>query len=202
MTSLINCEICLTCSYSGISQIGLQEIESHLLKFGTVVCDRAIFIEVERYFKIVALDFFADVCYNRVSTLKTKGGFSMSRYYRSNSYERMQVVGVILLFVVCIAIAVARPINKISDIRTIEGTVTEKTTKRKGDDDKYLVFIADESGNVNTLEITDSLLKWRFNSSDVYAGIEEGKTYSFEVGGSRLPILSWYPNIYSYTEIE
>ena len=93
----------------------------------------------------------------------------MSRYYRSNSYERMQVVGVILLFVVCIAIAVARPINKISDIRTIEGTVTEKTTKRKGDDDKYLVFIADESGNVNTLEITDSLLKWRFNSSDVYA---------------------------------
>ena len=42
----------------------------------------------------------------------------------------------------------------------------------------------------------------RFNSSDMYAEIEVGKTYKFEVGGSRNELWSWYPNIYKYEEVE
>ena len=94
----------------------------------------------------------------------------------------------------------ARPINKITNIRTITGTVTEKTTKRTGKTDKYIVFIDDGSGQAITLEVTDALLRLRFNSSDVWGNIEVGKTYDFEVGGSRIEIFSWYPNIYEFQE--
>ncbi len=166
-----------------------------------------------------SIDFFNDVCYNgstgtkitsqHLATLSakniTKRGFGMSYYYSGygrRSWDPKLVLSVGLI-VVCVLICIARPINKVSDIRTIEGTVTEKTVKRSDDEDKYLVFVQQTTsgGGLISLEITDSLLYGRFNSSDVYAGIEVGKTYSFEVGGSRVPILSWYPNIYSYEEI-
>lgn len=92
-----------------------------------------------------------------------------------------------------------RPINKACNIRDITVTVTDKTVKNNSYESKYLVFTKDQNGGVATFEITDSLFKGRFNSSDVYAGIEIGKTYTFTVGGSRVEFLSWYPNIYKYT---
>jgi len=67
----------------------------------------------------------------------------MSHYY--SGYGRWdwdpKLVFYVGFFVVCILICIARPINKASDIRTIEGTVTEKTVKRSDDEDKYLVFV-------------------------------------------------------------
>ena len=130
----------------------------------------------------------------------------MSRRYRNYSvletiYMVVCIGGIVLVVIAGIIGLIVRPINKVSNIRTVEGTVTEKTTKRAKNTDKFLVFITDASGNVSTLEVTDSLLRPRFDSADVYAGIEPNKTYSFEVGGSRVPVLSWYPNIYSYEEI-
>ncbi len=115
-----------------------------------------------------------------------------------------KMVGLYVIFVFWIVamvlFVVARPINKVTNMRTIEGVVTDKATKKVGKSDKYIVFIDDGSGRAIPLEVTDSLLKWRFNSSDVWGNIEVDKTYSFEVGGSRLGIFSWYPNIYSYEE--
>jgi hypothetical protein len=95
-----------------------------------------------------------------------------------------------------------RPINKVCNIEEVTVTVTDKTVKNTGGDGKYLVFAEDESSNIVTFEITDSLLKMRFNSSDVYAGIKVGCTYKFTVGGSRVKLFSWYPNIYRYELLE
>ena len=82
------------------------------------------------------------------------------------------------------------------------GTVTDKGIKRSRDDDKYLVYTKDENGNSQVFEVTDNILAGRFNSSDIYAEIEIGKTYKFTVGGSRNQFMSWYPNIYSFEEVE
>ena len=105
------------------------------------------------------------------------------------------VVGVLV-------IALVRPFNKVSNIRDITVTVTEKTVKNGEDSGKYLVFGEDENGTVHTFEITDSWLRLRFNSSDVYASIKPGNKYKFTVGGSRNHLLSWYPNIYEYKLLE
>lgn len=125
----------------------------------------------------------------------------MSRHYFDRE-DKLLILKLALVIIAILVLGFARPINKVSNIRHVQGTVTEKTVKRGDDKDKYLIFITDESGDSVSLEVTDSLLRWRFNSSDVYAGIEVGKRYSFEIGGSRIPILSWYPNIYSYDETE
>lgn len=107
----------------------------------------------------------------------------------------------ILLIVVMIVVAIiglARPFDKAFNIKDITITVTDKVVKNGNDSGKYLIFGEDENGTVHTFEITDSSLRFRFNSSDVYAAIKTGNKYEFTVGGSRNHFLSWYPNIYEY----
>lgn len=51
------------------------------------------------------------------------------------------------------------------------------------------------------LQNTDILVRLKFNSSDLQASIEAGKTYEAVVVGYRVPFLSWYKNIISIKEI-
>lgn len=51
------------------------------------------------------------------------------------------------------------------------------------------------------MKIEDNWLAGQFASSNVYAEIETGKSYTFTVGGFRIPLISEYPNIYSVTEL-
>ena len=126
----------------------------------------------------------------------------MFRTSGKNKGEILYLVIAVLWLVALIVYCIARPIDKASHIREIEGIVTEKTVKNSNKSGTYLVFIEDETGSIIPLEVTDSLLRWRFNSSDVWGNIHEGQSYVFEVGGSRVEFMSWYPNIYSYREIE
>lgn len=62
----------------------------------------------------------------------------------------------------------------------------------KNDVCKYLVFTKDE-----VFENTDTVWRLKWNSSDLYAQIENGGTYSFKVYGVRFGYFSWYRNIVS-----
>ena len=115
-----------------------------------------------------------------------------------NLYAIIIVVAVIMV----VALPLIRAIDKASNRREVIGTVTDKGVKNKSDDSKYLVYTEDQFGNIAVYEITDSLFAGRFDSSDTYAGIKVGKTYKFDVGGTRSEIFSFYPNIYGYEEIK
>jgi len=69
---------------------------------------------------------------------------------------------------------------------------TERVVKStsEGSSSKYLVFTETE-----VFENTDSLMWWKWNSSDVYGELEEGQTYNARVYGWRIPFLSCYRNI-------
>ncbi len=108
----------------------------------------------------------------------------------------------ILIAVGILIVSFSRPFNKVSSRREVTATVTDKEVKNKSDDSKYLIYTKDENGDIAVFEITDALFAWQFDSSDIYAGIEVGKTYKFDVGGSRNEFLSWYPNIYEYEEVK
>lgn len=108
---------------------------------------------------------------------------------------------VVIIVAIMLGIGIYRPINKVSNRREVTMTVTDKNVKNNGESGKYLVYCKDDKDNIAVLEITDALFAGRFGSSDVYAGIEVGKTYKFDVGGSRNRLLSWYPNIYKYSEV-
>ena len=75
-------------------------------------------------------------------------------------------------------------------------TVTDKERIQDGEESKYLIFTENE-----VFENTDSLMKFKFNSSDVYGLLKVGETYSAEVFGWRVPFFSMYRNIVSIEKI-
>lgn len=110
-----------------------------------------------------------------------------------------------------IAIIIASIISSVFIYRTLSigvgrehivtATVTEKGIKRINDSDVYLIY-AKTNEKPEVFQITDSLVGRRFNSSDLYAEIEPGKTYQFTVRGDRNRYMSWYPNIYGCKELD
>lgn len=106
----------------------------------------------------------------------------------------------VIIIIVILLVAVAPGIIKVCNTQTWVVTVTDKD--RMSDKNKYLVYTFDQSGESRVFEITDSLLMWRFDSSDDYNCIEVGKTYKFTTGGYRIPLFSMYPNIYEYEVYE
>ena len=70
-------------------------------------------------------------------------------------------------------------------------TIKDKYIKNYKESSRYL--IVDEENN--TYQITDLLFKGKFNSTDIYNQLEEGRTYKIETTGYRIPIFSSYQNI-------
>lgn len=128
--------------------------------------------------------------------------YSKGNYIKDDNFGCFGPVLIVLLLIAVFLGSCYRGINKVGQRRTEIVTVTEKTVKRTNDEDKYIIFAKDKDGEINTYEVTDSWVAGRFNSSDVYGSIEVGKTYKFNVGGSRVPLFSWYPNIYGFEEVK
>lgn len=73
----------------------------------------------------------------------------------------------------------------------VVATVTDKSRVCNRDNEcKYLIFT-----DVETFEVTDSLIHFRFNSSDYYGSIQRDQTYTFTVVGWRIPLMSMHRNI-------
>ncbi len=104
---------------------------------------------------------------------------------------------ILFIFAVVIALLLATAVysyHYLNSEQTIQITVQDKERERKGrgnySSSKYIVHANDES-----FEVTDSILFWRWNSTDVYRDLRRGKTYRVRVVGWRKPFLSWYRNI-------
>lgn len=69
--------------------------------------------------------------------------------------------------------------------------VKEKWIKYKKSDAKYLIYT-----DKGTFEISDSLTRWQWRSSDLYGCIENNKSYNIKYYGFRFGFLSDYKNIY------
>ena len=107
-----------------------------------------------------------------------------------------------IVVIIIIGLIIANVVIRNGDKRIMSGyTVTDKQIKTEDKHGKYLVYTKDENNNVLVMEVTDTVWRWRFNSSDEYASIEIGKTYNFIVCGQRIPFLSMYPNILKHEVI-
>lgn len=97
----------------------------------------------------------------------------------------ISIVVVALALLVILPIAVYR-----SSLETVTIKV-KKTERDNSSSDRYLVYA--EDGKV--YEIADSLCFLRYDSSNIYGELTEGKEYRCEVAGWRIPFFSAYPNI-------
>lgn len=83
-------------------------------------------------------------------------------------------------------------------------TVTDKDRIYEGDkedgDSKYLIFGDDENNESLVFENTDTIMRFKWNSSNIQSKLHEGKTYKITVIGYRVPFLSMYENIIEVEE--
>ena len=81
--------------------------------------------------------------------------------------------------------------------QTIKTKVTEKEriTQKSGESLESFYLIYTEAG---TFKLEDDIFYGNFNSSDWYGQIHRDSTYTFEVVGYRIGILSSYPNIVNF----
>ena len=74
-----------------------------------------------------------------------------------------------------------------------KGITTSSTSDDKGNTTVTSTYMIYTDKGVFTDK--DGLVKWKFNSSDMYGQLQKGQTYKFTVHGWRNHFLSIYPNI-------
>jgi hypothetical protein len=102
----------------------------------------------------------------------------------------------ISVIVLAVLAVVAYPAAYYSQWDTQEATVTSKeriTKVREGNDNSYYLVYTDKG----TFKVEDSIVLFRFNSSDLYGSIKADSTYTFNTVGFRAGFLSEYPNVVS-----
>lgn len=114
------------------------------------------------------------------------------------------IVTAILLVVIAVIVV---PVMNFSNDHKYTVTIADKervtTPVTKGQTySKYLIYGEDENGKTYVFEDTDTLFRWKFNSSDVYGALKEGETYELTVIGFRVHILNWYENIVDFKAVE
>ncbi|MCK4781372.1 DUF1523 family protein [Candidatus Parcubacteria bacterium] len=103
----------------------------------------------------------------------------------------------ILWIIVVLGLLAIYPVALHTSGTSKEITVKEKWVKYHREDAKYL--FSDEENNVYSIE--DSIWLIKFDASDRYAKITEGKRYLIKTYGWRIRILSSYSNAMGITEI-
>lgn len=108
-------------------------------------------------------------------------------------------IGIFVLFMLYMLLnLVIIPIyyNSVEDHECI-ATVTDKERHEAG---YYLIFCEDFDGNTVVLKNDDTMLRGKFDSSNMQQQIKENQTYKFHVNGYRSEFWSLYENILSFEE--
>lgn len=111
------------------------------------------------------------------------------------------IIIVFMLVIGVVVCSVAGCVNYYST-KTYTATITDKNIKTQNGDSTYLIYTKLDNGETRVFSIEDSLIKFRWNSSDLYAELVTGKTYKLEVIGWRIHLLSDYENIINASEIQ
>jgi len=111
---------------------------------------------------------------------------------RLSIFDRFEGIGFVLVFIVFLVFSLAFPLVT---VRTFEGTLEDRIVDRGN---TFLVLKNISNGKTEVFENEDSLLFWKFNSTDFVKDIKPGVIYHFKVNGLRIPIFSMYRNILSF----
>lgn len=116
-------------------------------------------------------------------------------------------LGCLTAIALVVIAVIAIPVISFSNDHAYTVTITDKervtTQVAEGQtDSKYLIYGEDENGKTYVFEDTDTLFRWKFNSSDVFGVLKEGETYELTVIGFRVHIFNWYENIIDFKAVK
>nr|DAY54279.1 MAG TPA: Protein of unknown function (DUF1523) [Caudoviricetes sp.] len=117
------------------------------------------------------------------------------------------LLGYLTAIVLAVIAVITVPVINFSNDHKYTVTITDKervtTQVAEGQtDSKYLIYGEDKNGKTYVFEDTDTLFRWKFNSSDVYGALKEGETYELTVIGFRVHIFNWYENIIDFKVVK
>lgn len=117
------------------------------------------------------------------------------------------LLGCLTAIALVVIAVIAVPVINFTNDHTYTVTITDKervtTQVAEGQtDSKYLIYGEDKNGKTYVFEDTDTLFRWKFNSSDVYGALKEGETYELTVIGFRVHIFNWYENIIDFKAVK
>ena len=117
------------------------------------------------------------------------------------------LLGCLTAIALVVIAVIAVPVINFSNDHTYTVTITDKervtTQVAEGQtDSKYLIYGEDENGKTYVFEDTDTLFRWKFNSSDVFGALKEGETYELTVIGFRVHIFNLYENIIDFKAVK
>ena len=118
--------------------------------------------------------------------------------YNRYGARRRDFWGIPIIYIFMVLIMIVGFLNDHDYI----ATVSDKERIVQSNDSFYLIFCNDSDGNYYELRNSDSLFRWKFDSSNIYNRIEVGKTYRFTVVGYRVGFLSMYENIIEFEELK
>lgn len=125
----------------------------------------------------------------------------MGKLFRSTNNRHSSPMGPIIFVLLIIGVCAFDYYIGFTGETAVKDTVIGKERVNKytnGHHESYYVVYGENA----TYQITDSWLRGRFDSSDVYGHIKEDHTYEFNVIGKRIPILSHYQNIMEFRELD
>jgi UDP-N-acetylenolpyruvoylglucosamine reductase len=100
------------------------------------------------------------------------------------------IIGLITIVFIALIVGTAIWYNYGTD-RALSVVISEKPRTLDRTSSKWLIF----TGDGRVLENSDSILRWKFNSSTLQARMKVGQTCVVKVYGKRVPFLSMHPNI-------
>lgn len=123
--------------------------------------------------------------------------------------KSLKSLGCLTAIALVVIAVTAFPVLNFSNDHKYTVTITDKervtiqfVAKDNNTNSKYLIYGEDENGKTYVFEDTDTLFRWKFNSSDVYGALKEGETYELTVIGFRNHLLNWYENIIDFKVVE
>ncbi|HAU87640.1 MAG TPA: hypothetical protein DCW90_19755 [Lachnospiraceae bacterium] len=108
---------------------------------------------------------------------------------------------IVLAIAYLVASLIVIPLATSFNDHTYDITITGKERITNGDRSDYLIFCQTTDEKTLVLKNSDNLVRGKYNSSDLYGEIEEGKNYRVNVVGYRVQFLDWYENILSIEEV-
>lgn len=121
------------------------------------------------------------------------------RYYGSNSNPKQElIVSLVMVAIILSLVVLVIGLPGYFGEKEYTITITDKNIKNYDGSSKFLVFTKTDKGATRVFEVTDTIVKGRWNSADDYAELEIGKTYDVDVIGWRIPLLSQYENIIDF----
>lgn len=125
----------------------------------------------------------------------------MRNYHTGDTIIFVFKLLLVLFVIACVVLLIALPlVTQDTLTATVIGKEIYTTTscsKNSCTTNTHLTVYTDKE----VIEISDSLVLWKFGEQQKYGALKENSTYEFKVWGFYVPMLQMYRGAYEYTEV-